>query len=211
MLAFTVSPRLRDHLSLASKDDGISSVRREMYSIALEKGEIAWDVARALSRDVSVPVDTLLRTGCSIVVPGPFRKPYEQSAEAKALFEKQRRELENKRYRNMVSNVVASQEEDKYRDRREIKSFRDQFGIGVNMMITRIVLLVAGWYIGSRVSPVLGPILGALFMVVGLFAEMGLFLIKSDSLDKTLAEREQLTKKNFPGSVPMKLGGSGTK
>ena len=43
----------------------------------------------------------------------------------------------------MVENVTMTR--DVYRDRREIKSFKDQLGIGLNMMITRLALLVAGW------------------------------------------------------------------
>ena len=121
----------------------------------------------------------------------------------KARFAQFRAELEEKRYRQMVENVTMSKKDTAMRDRREIKSYRDQLGIGLNMVITRLALLVAGWWVGARaLGGAWGPVLGVTAMIVGLIAEMGVFLIKARRLEETLEQREAREKLVFPGSVP---------
>ena len=70
------------------------------------------------------------------------------------------------------------------------------------MIITRIVLLVAGWYLGHvTLGAAWGPVVAIFAMTVGFLAEAGLFMIKHDRLDKTLQDRKEKEKKLFPGAV----------
>ncbi len=199
MPSFTNSDALRAALTGAAADAAVAAVRRDMYTEASHSAEVSWDVVRALARDVGRPTHVLL-AGSKIIAPAPFHIRSQQSAEVKATFDQLRRELDDKRYRKMVADVVAPQEQDHFRDQREIKSFRDQLGIGLNLIITRVCLLACGWWIGSRVSPLMGPVLGCLFMVVGFVAEIGIFMIKAERLNETLEQREEAEKNSFPGS-----------
>lgn len=200
---FSNSDTLRAVLAGAAGLANVAAVRRDMYAEAARSDEVTWDVVRALSRDTGTATHVLLR-GCRVVAPPPFVVRSQQSEAAKATFDQQRRELDAKRYRAMVADVVAPQEEDHFRDRREIKSFRDQLGIGLNIIITRVCLLACGWWIGSRVSPLLGPLLGVVFMVIGFAAEIGIFMIKAERLNETLEQRAEAEKTSFPGSgVPV--------
>lgn len=49
-----------------------------------------------------------------------------------------------------------------------------------------------------------GPVLGTLFMVIGFFAEVGLFMIKAEQLNETLEQREDEQKVFFPGQEKKK-------
>ena len=75
-------------------------------------------------------------------------------------------------------------------------------GIAANVVITRIALLVAGWWVGHRaLGAVWGPVVGIACMVVGMAAEMGIFVIRNNQLDAVLAEREKTASLMFPHSV----------
>jgi uncharacterized membrane protein (Fun14 family) len=44
-----------------------------------------------------------------------------------------------------------------------------------------------------------GPVVGICFMVIGFFAEIGIFMIKAEQLNETLEKRENAEKVTFPG------------
>ncbi len=46
-----------------------------------------------------------------------------------------------------------------------------------------------------------GPVLGTVFMIVGFLAEIGIFMIKAESLNETLEKREQEATVTFPGAT----------
>ena len=200
MVLFSVTVTLAAELSRACATAPPERVAQ--YEQALRSGEISLDVALALKRDLghAQSVVALLRGSAVLVASPPARRT--QSPETKKKFDGFRRELEEKQYRAMVKNVSGAVEDDRHRDRREIKSFRDQMGIALNVIITRLALLCAGWWVGHRaLGAVWGPVIGVLCMIVGLVTEMGLFMIKADRLDKTLETRETDELKTFPGST----------
>ncbi len=148
MPLFSLTETLRADISNALPFAPIE--RATMYQTALESGEISLDSVIALQRDMQEhkKVHELLK-GAKLLPPPP-KKRFVQSPKTKAKFEQYRRELENKQYANMVKNIVQPLENDFHRDRREIKSFRDQLGIALNVIITRLALLATGWWIGHR-------------------------------------------------------------
>lgn len=163
----------------------------------------------ALSRDLkNIPesqdshVHVLLRGSRVLPLPSP-KKKFVQSAETKAKFDKMREELESKRYQEMVSNVTRSLDNNSLStDRLEMRSFRDQMGVALNMLITRVAMLAAGWWAGHRaLGPAWGPVVGVALMVVGLAAEVGIYVIKSGQMEqaiqniqKTEQQQKQTTK-----------------
>jgi hypothetical protein len=201
MPLFALTSALREHLESAVK--GAPRERAEMYEQCLQSGEMSLETALALKRDLpgTPSVVTLLR-GCRVVARPPQPKRFVQSAETRAKFDTWRRELQDKQYRHMVENVTAPLERNAHRDRRELKSFRDQMGIAANVVITRVALLVAGWWVGHRaLGPVWGPVMGIACMVIGMAAEMGIFMIRNNQLDRVLDEREKKETLMFPHSV----------
>ena len=100
-----------------------------------------------------------------------------------------------------VENVTAQSRMNENRDHREIKSFRDQLGIAINLVVTRLALLVAGWWLGHRAfGAAWGPVVGIICMTIGLFAEIGIYMIKARRLDATLLQRDEREKLSFPGA-----------
>lgn len=128
MPQFLVSATLRQQLAAAVELPDVAAVRADMYRdvLASPDGVIEWAVARALARDLRVPVHRLLR-GCDVCAPAPFQAPRAaQSQETKAMFDAMRRERDDRSYRRLVANVVDPMVDDPLLNRREIRSFRDQ-------------------------------------------------------------------------------------
>ena len=162
--------------------------------------EISLDGAIALGRDVKQPVNVLLK-GSEIILPEKPARKFQQSPETKKKFVQWRNELDDKSYRKMVENVTAQSRMNENRDHREIKSFRDQLGIAINLVVTRLALLVAGWWLGHRAfGAAWGPVVGIICMTIGLFAEIGIYMIKARRLDATLLQRDEREKLSFPGA-----------
>ena len=201
MPLFELTAALREHLENAVKS--APRERAEMYQQCLQSGEVSLDTALALKRDLPEgPSVVALLRGCRVVVRPPQAKRFVQSPGTRAKFDTWRRELQDKQYRHMVANVTKPLERDAHRDSREIKSFRDQMGIAANVVVTRIALLVAGWWVGHRaLGPVWGPVVGITCMVIGMAAEMGIFMIRNNQLDRVLEEREKTEALMFPHSL----------
>lgn len=72
----------------------------------------------------------------------------------------------------------------------------------MNIIVTRLVLLVVGWWIGHKsLGGMWGPVVGVVFMVIGFLAEIGVYVIKADRLNQSIAQHEQRDRETFPGSI----------
>ncbi len=201
MVLFSLTDALRGHLESAVAS--APPERADMYRQCLANNEMSLDVALALKRDLAQPSSVMdLLRGADIVAKPAAARRFRQSPESKAKFDQFRRELEDKKYRRMVESVAGPMEKDRQRDARELKSFKDQMGIAMNVVVTRIALLVAGWWLGHRaLGAVWGPVVGITFMVVGLLAEMGIFMIRTNRMDDEIAKNEKETAAMFPQSI----------
>ena len=103
---------------------------------------------KAMEEKISVYVHQLLRGATPKVNIKPEKK---KNPEFEKKMEEIRRQYEAKLYRKMVSGVVNSTEVDKMRDKRELKDFKSQMNIGLNMIVTRIALFAAGYFIGKNI------------------------------------------------------------
>ena len=77
------------------------------------------------------------------------KPPKVKNAEFEKKMEEVRKEWESKLYRKMVQGIVRTTEVDKMRDKRELKDFNSQMSIGLNLIVTRVALFAAGFFIGK--------------------------------------------------------------
>jgi hypothetical protein len=137
MPLFALTESLRGEINKVI--DKAPLVRVAMYKTALLTNEVSLDAVIALKHDLKEEkgVNELLQ-GADLIVPVQQKRKM-QSPKTKAKFDQYRRELENKQYLNMVKNVTQPLEQDAHRDRREIKAFKDQMGIGREREIILII------------------------------------------------------------------------
>ncbi|EFA77307.1 hypothetical protein PPL_12518 [Heterostelium album PN500] len=83
------------------------------------------------------------------------------------------------RYKKMVKNVAGERE-----DAMELGSISSQASIGLNILATFFTLLACGLFLGGKMwdSYVLGLALGLAFGIIGVAAEVWLFVIKSSQV-----------------------------
>jgi len=122
------------------------------------------------------------------------------SSRNEAQFEHLRTNIADKEYAKMTRNVSQEKQLESLMDFREMKNINDQLSIGVNIIVSGIVVFVAGYYIFSRSfgnlpTAVLGGLACSCTVV---FAEIWLFLIRTSEREAEAAVKPKKKKGKQP-------------
>eukprot|EP01090_Pellita_catalonica_P008454 TRINITY_DN1928_c0_g1_i1.p1 TRINITY_DN1928_c0_g1~~TRINITY_DN1928_c0_g1_i1.p1 ORF type:complete len:233 (+),score=38.80 TRINITY_DN1928_c0_g1_i1:96-701(+) len=120
----------------------------------------------------------------------PAVPKHKKTAKQKEVYQKLLAESEDRKYEKMVQNIVESKASRIRTERGEVSSYRDALSIGTNILVTMVTLFVAGWFVcynafGGMAGGAIG---GVVFAMIGMLAEMGLFVIKSSRHEAAAAK-----------------------
>lgn len=220
-LRFVVTPRIRKALALATAqmDKKGSSATKETREALhkLHKDKTADEVPLGLLRQLSrvllqikassssqggsgdqksraavveyAHLHELLQGSQPVVARPP--PPPKKTPEQEALFNRLQIELDNKRYANMVKNVVATKDMKQGKRKNEFREAMNQASLGIDMIVMIVVGFIAGYFVFSRWGTVPGVIGGTLLGVAIMLVEMVLIVIRGSRIEEQEAEKEK--------------------
>jgi len=114
----------------------------------------------------------------------------------------------NEEYEKMVRNVTETKNDRWAKDTRELSGFFSQLSVGLNIIVSMATTLTAGYWIGKHMTgkTTIGIVCGLVFMIVVLFAEMWLFIIRAERLNKQLKDQNPNSKPIYLSTRPRQYG-----
>ena len=194
---FTLTDRLLRSIETALKHVPAGSSEADSLRSATREGTIALSDVQSISKllcekKAAAPVwvhELLL--GASPVLPAMAQRAPAHPALAPRLA-KLRAAQEDNDYLQMVGGS-GKDEAEKMRDAAEMKSYRSQMGVGLNLIVSMGTMFTVGAYGGGTAEEPFGIraiICGLALMLIAMVVEMALFLIGASRVDAKVAKRE---------------------
>jgi len=107
--------------------------------------------------------------------------------------------LDNQRYLNMTEKIRRPRFMEEFEERRDLKTFKSQGSIGLNVIVTMGVLFIFGYYsvyysTRNKAWAVIG---GGCGLIVGLLVESWLFISGHSMMEKHLERKARQEQKTF--------------
>jgi len=128
--------------------------------------------------------------------PAPVPDP-----ERRKNFQKLVDEYENRKYAAMVKSVVRTQKDQEFMDRSQFRDLASQMKIAVRVIITMATLTTCAWWVFDQAYGRRGGIIGGVLgLTVGMFVEIGLFIVRAYRVDMAAIKQ---TKKMKRQAIPL--------
>ncbi|CAI5466179.1 unnamed protein product [Closterium sp. Yama58-4] len=227
--------RIADPTAASHSDDPKKTAPSELpakfkqYSSTADGDAIPYAVIRAAWSalrerhilDLSDRSDPSEASGCHVLLPAPPEPP-KKSAELEARLAELREAEEQRRYRELVRDVVPKgakgrratgagggvDDEEDYGGQggsSYLASYSEQLGFGMHVVGVMFTCYLLGHYAASaliRDQPALHPVGGAVGLIFGMLLETTLFIIRTTQLEKQAKQRSKKAAKKQGVSVP---------
>lgn len=183
----SVTPALQQLLNDSAKDEALSEELREHCRQHAGANAVPWRLAQALCHHSRRPGSKLAPTwlheassggSMQLASPAPRQRPQALQRRLEAL----QRELDNKRYADMVADVTAGERRAAELSSELFPTTRLQLSFGLHVVVTMGTFFALGFYGGKFMfgSDTWAAVLGALGVAAALLLETSLLIIRSN-------------------------------